>query len=84
MENDLRSSMIFDNHLNNHPSSTQQEPPRNFHRTPNQIVDDEMSLLSEEFNNIFKDIFKEIEYGHFLIPYSNPNGLFIAYLASFS
>ena len=80
MENDLRSSMIFDNHLNNHPSSTQQEPPRNFHRTPNQIVDDEMSLLSEEFNNIFKDIFKEIEYGHFQIPFGDSNGLFITHL----
>jgi len=32
-----------------------------------------MSFLSEEFNNIFKDIFKEIEYGHFQIPFSDSN-----------
>ena len=79
MENDLRSSMIIgDCHSNANQRSTQQETASSSHksRTPNSDVNDEMSLLSEEFNNVFKDIFKEIEHGNFQIPFSDPNGLF--------
>lgn len=77
MENDLRSSMIIDDHSNQQYSTQTPESHSSKIRTPNEEVKDEISLLSEEFNNIFKDTFKEIENGNFQIPFNDPNGLFL-------
>ena len=75
VENDLRNSKFEDGQHNNRSFGNliQQENERSIKHEIHQNSE-EFSFITQQFNNLFKDIFHEIEDGKFQIPFNDDDG----------